>query len=83
MLDVNVTVIGLLVFMLPLVVGASLLFWDLYKSLESKTEITRLKVLCEVAKSEKRVCDIVTNCFGQLQREVEDLKRNRKENKND
>lgn len=83
MLDVNVTVMGLLVFMLPLVAGASLLFWDLYKSLKSKTEITRLKTLCEVAKSEKRICDIVANCFGQLQREVEDLKRNRKENKND
>lgn len=81
MLDTNVTILGLLVFMLPLVAGASLLFWNLYKSLESKTEITRLKVLCEVAKSEKRICDIASNCLGQLQREVEDLKRNKKETK--
>lgn len=81
MLDTNVTILGLLIFTIPLVAGASLLFWNLYKSLESKTEITRLEALSEVVKSEKRICYIVANRFSQLQCEVEDLKQNKKETK--
>lgn len=81
MLDTNVTILGLLIFATPLIAVFGFLLWSLYNSLKGEMGIIELRSKVEVTKSEKRLCDMIANCFGQLQCEVEDLKRNRKETK--
>lgn len=84
MLDTNVTILGLLIFTIPLVIAIGFIFWDLYASLRKKEGLLELRSTIEVAKSENKLSMQLIKCIGMihaLQREVEDLKRNKKETK--
>lgn len=84
MLDTNVTILGLLIFTIPLVIAIGFIFWDLYASLRKKEGLLELRSTIEVAKSENKLSMQFIKCIGMihaLQREVEDLKQNKKETK--
>lgn len=77
MLDTNVTILGLLIFTIPLVIAIGFIFWDLYASLRKKEGLLELRSTIEVAKSENKLSMQFIKCIGMihaLQREVEDLK---------
>lgn len=82
MLNTNVTILGLLIFTIPLIAVFGFLLWSLYDSLKGEMGIIELRSKVEAAKLENKLSMQLIKCIGmihELQNEVGDLKQNKKE----